>query len=220
MLNTIMEVSQELFDGHEINLVRRDNGLNPASQVWFWGQGHAPNMPSFQKKFGVNSGCMITSVDLLRGLGSLLGWQNREVAGMTSFHDTNYAGQGEATAAALDEFDIVVSHIEAPDEASHQADIRTKVASIEAIDKHIVAPVVAKLKTFLEWRILVMPDHPTNIRTRKHGNAPTPFVMGGTRVTAARQFPAYHEANAANSDLKIERGHELMEFFLRFGMQK
>ena len=139
MLNTIMETSRRnSLTSHEINLVRRDNGLNPASQVWFWGQGHAPNMPSFDKKYGVKSGCMITSVDLLRGLGTLLGWQNHEVPGMTSFHDTNYKGQGEATAAALDEFDIVVSHVEAPDEASHQADIRTKVASIEAIDKHIV----------------------------------------------------------------------------------
>ena len=218
MLNTIMAMSQKLFDGHEINMVRRDNGLNPASQVWFWGQGHAPTLPSFEKKFGLASGCMITSVDLLRGLGALLGWTNREVQGMTSFHDTNYKGQGEATAAALDEFDIVVSHIEAPDEASHQADIRTKISSIEAIDKHIVKPVLAKLKTFDEWRIMVLPDHPTYIKTRKHGNAATPFTIGGTRVSAGRQFPSYNEKNAAASDLKIELGHELMEYFLRAGM--
>jgi 2,3-bisphosphoglycerate-independent phosphoglycerate mutase len=218
MLKTIMETSQKLFENHEINLVRRDNGLNPASQVWFWGQGHAPAMPSFDRKFGVKCGCMITSVDLLRGLGTLLGWKNKDVAGMTSYHDTNYKGQGEATAAALDEFDIVVSHVEAPDEASHQADIRTKIASIEAIDKHIVGPTLAKLKTFPDWRIMVLPDHPTNIKTRKHGSAPTPFCMAGTRVTAARQFPNYHEKNAQASDLKIERGHELMEYFLRHGL--
>ncbi len=219
MLNAIMEYSRELFEEHEINLVRRDNGLNPATQVWFWGQGHAPNMPSFQNKYGIGKGCMITSVDLLRGLGTLLGWQNREVQGMTSFHDTNYKGQGEATATALDEYDIVVSHIEAPDEASHQADIRTKIASIEAIDKHIVAPVLEKLKSFDQWRIMVLPDHPTHIRTRKHGNSPTPFVIGGTRVEAHRRFPAYNEVNAANSDLKIEQGHELMEYFLRYNMR-
>lgn len=218
LLQMIMETSQRLFENHEINLVRRDNGLNPASQVWFWGQGHAPAMPTFDKKFGVNSGCMITSVDLLRGLGTLLGWTNRDVAGMTSYHDTNYKGQGEATAAALDEFDIVVSHIEAPDEASHQADIRTKIASIEAIDKHIVGPTLAKLKSFPEWRIMVLPDHPTNIKTRKHGSAPTPFCMAGTRVNATRQFPNYHEKNAAASDLKLDRGHDLMDYFLRHGL--
>jgi 2,3-bisphosphoglycerate-independent phosphoglycerate mutase len=218
MLKMIMEVSRKLFEGHEINLVRRDNALNPASQVWFWGQGHAPDMPPFDKKFGVKNGCMITSVDLLRGLGTLLGWQNREVTGMTSYHDTNYKGQGEAAAAALDEFDMVVAHVEAPDEASHQADIRTKISSIEAIDKHVVGPMLKKLKTFEQWRILVLPDHPTNIRSRKHGNAPTPFCMAGTRVTSPRQFPTYNEKNAKLSDLKIERGHELMEYFLRHGM--
>src|SRR5437764_14236286 len=145
-----MDRSRELFVGHEINEVRTDTGYNPASQVWLWGQGHAPNMPKFVERFGVKNGCMITGVDLLRGLAVLLGWDVREVEGMTSFHDTNYAGQGLATAAALDQNDLVFSHIEAPDEASHQADYKTKVASIEAIDKHVVGPVLEKLKTYPE----------------------------------------------------------------------
>jgi 2,3-bisphosphoglycerate-independent phosphoglycerate mutase len=136
---------------------------------------------------------------------------------MTSFHDTNYAGQGVATAAALDRYDLVFSHVEAPDEASHQADWRTKVASIEAIDRHVVAPVVEKLKTYPEWRVLVMPDHPTNIATRKHGYAPTLFAMAGTRVPGPTVPGGYSEANARASGLHIERGHELMEFFLRGG---
>ena len=135
---------------------------------------------------------------------------------MTSFHDTNYAGQGQATAAALDKYDLVFSHIEAPDEASHQADWKTKVAAIEHIDKHVVGPVLQKLRTYPEWRLLVMPDHPTNIATRKHGYAPSPFAMAGTRVKSLRPAP-YSEKNAAASDLKIERGHELMEYFLRGG---
>ncbi len=135
---------------------------------------------------------------------------------MTSFHDTNYVGQGLATAAALDVHDLVFSHIEAPDEASHQADRKTKIASIEAIDKHVVGPVLEKMKTFPEWRLLVMPDHPTNIATRKHGYAPTLFAMAGTRVHNA--IPRkYTEKDARESDLHIERGHELMEFFLRGG---
>ena len=215
-LNHIMNVSRDLFANHEINEVRKETGHNPATQVWLWGQGHAPNMPTFKERFGIGNGCMITGVDLLRGLAVLLGWDVLNVEGMTSFHDTNYAGQGKATADALDKYDLVFSHIEAPDEASHQADWKTKVAAIEHIDKYVVGPVLEKLKTFPEWRILVMPDHPTNIATRKHGYAPTPFTMAGTRVGGLLKAP-YSEKNAAASDLKIDRGHELMEYFLRGG---
>lgn len=216
ILRQIMDESRQFFARHEVNEVRKETGHNPATQVWLWGQGHAPNLPEFRDRFGVQSGCMITGVDLLRGLAVLLGWDVREVEGMTSFHDTNYAGQGQATAAALDQYDLVFSHIEAPDEASHQADCKTKVQSIEHIDRYIVGPVLKKLQTFPEWRILVMPDHPTNIATRKHGYAPTCFAMAGTRVKGIRPAP-YSEKNAAASDLQIERGHELMEFFLSGG---
>ena len=216
MLNRIMDRSRELFADHEINKVRRQTGHNPATQAWLWGQGHAPNMPKFRERFGVKTGCMITGVDLLRGLAVLLGWDVREVVGMTSFHDTNYAGQGQATVAALDHYDLVFSHIEAPDEASHQADWKTKVDSIEHIDRYIVGPVLEKLRTFPEWRILVLPDHPTNIATRKHGYAPTCFAMAGTRVKSLVKAP-YSEKNSAASDLQIGRGHELMEYFLHGG---
>jgi 2,3-bisphosphoglycerate-independent phosphoglycerate mutase len=216
ILRGIIEKSRELFEHHEINEVRKENKLNPATQVWLWGQGHAPDMPRFEERFGVKSGCMITGVDLLRGLAVLLGWSIREVEGMTSFHDTNYQGQGEATADALDDFDLVFSHVEAPDEASHQADYKTKVEAIEHIDKYVVGPVLEKLKTYPEWRILVMPDDPTNIATRKHGYAPTIFVMAGMRIRGHRPG-GFNETNAKASDLKIERGHELMEYFLRGG---
>jgi 2,3-bisphosphoglycerate-independent phosphoglycerate mutase len=187
--------------------------MNPATQVWLWGQGHAPSFPRFVERFGIASGGMITGVDLLRGLAALLGWDAIEVSGMTSFHDTDYEGQGAASAAALDRFDLVVSHVEAPDEASHQADVQTKIESIEHIDRFIVGPVLRKLQTCEEWRMLVLPDHATNISTRKHGYAPVPFAMAGTRVRGVLQMP-YGEKNAAASDLKIERGHELMEYFL------
>ena len=216
ILRKIMDRSRELFAHHEINVTRAETGFNPATQVWLWGQGHAPNLPTFLERFNVNNGAMITGVDLLRGLAALLGWTNLSVDGMTSFHDTNYVGQGIETARALDTYDIVFSHVEAPDEASHQADWKTKVEAIEAIDKHVVGPVLEKLKTFPEWRLLVMPDHPTNIATRKHGYAPSPFAMAGTRVKGVRSSP-YSEKNAAASDLKIEHGHELMEYFLRGG---
>ncbi len=212
----IIERSRQVFAGDPVNIERQAKGLRPATQVWLWGQGHAPAMPTFEQRFGVKRGCMITGVDLLRGLAALLGWENLSVDGMTSFHDTNYIGQGKATADALDRYDIVFSHIEAPDEASHQADWKTKVDAIEHIDRHIVAPVMEKLRTFKEWRILVMPDHPTNIATRKHGYAPTLFAIAGSNIRPVRTA-SYAEPDAAASGLKIERGHELMEYFLRGG---
>jgi len=216
ILRGIMEKSAELFARHEINEVRRQTGLNPATQVWLWGQGHAPRMPRFAEKYGLSNCAMITAVDLLKGMGVLMGWDMLNVEGMTSFHDTNYAGQGLATAAALDKYDLVLSHVEAPDEASHQGDWKTKVAAIEHIDRYVVGPVLEKLRTFPEWRMMVLPDHPTNVGTRKHGYAPTCFAMAGTRVRSIVKG-AFCERNARASDLHIERGEELMEYFLRGG---
>ncbi|HEV8606678.1 MAG TPA: cofactor-independent phosphoglycerate mutase [Tepidisphaeraceae bacterium] len=212
----IIELSKDLFANHPINQQRRFSKSNPATQVWLWGQGHAPNMPEFSDRFGINRGAMITGVDLLRGLAVLLGWDVLEVPGMTSFHDTDYIGQGQATAAALDKYDLVFSHIEAPDEASHQADYKTKIDAIEHIDKHIVGPVLQKLKSFPQWRVLVMPDHPTLISNRKHGYGPAPFAMAGANVRANPKGK-YCEKSAAASNLYLEHGEELMEYFLRGG---
>jgi 2,3-bisphosphoglycerate-independent phosphoglycerate mutase len=209
-----MDQSRTLFAEHEINKARQAAGHNPATQVWLWGQGHAPNMPKFRDRFGIQTGCMITGVDLLRGLAVLLGWDIKEVEGMTSFHDTNYAGQGQATAEALGKYDLVFSHIEAPDEASHQADYKTKVQAIEHIDKYVVGPVLEKLRTFPQWRIMVLPDHPTNIATRKHGYAPTCFCVAGTGIKSTSKAPPSEKKSTA-SGMKIERGHELMGYFLR-----
>lgn len=214
LLRQIIDWSIKLFEDHPVNKARSARGLNPATQVWLWGQGHAPNMPTFVERFGVASGCMISGVDLLRGLAALLGWQVRNVPGMTSFHDTDYRAQGEVTADVLDEYDLVFSHVESPDEASHQADWKTKIAAIEHIDKYVVGPVLEKMKRLPEWRLLVMPDHPTNIATRKHGYAPPPFAIAGSDITPGSGQP-YNERNAGASGIRIDKGHELMDYFLR-----
>jgi len=215
MLRRIMDTSAALFADHEVNLARRRKNLRPASQVWLWGQGHRPRMPTFAEKYGVSRGAAISSVDLLRGLAVLLGWDVLEVPGLTSYHDTNYVGQGEATAAALNSYDIVFSHVEAPDEAAHQADYRTKIAAIEHVDRYIVGPVLRKLRSFPQWRMLVMPDHSTLVGTRKHGYGPPPFVLAGSGL---RPQPAGHfcEKNAA-SGMHFDRGYDLMGYFLRGG---
>ncbi len=214
LLTSLITQSHEVLKNHEINLTRRDLGENEATHIWLWGQGRAANVPSFESRFK-KKGAMITAVDLLRGIANLLGWKNLDSPGITSYHDTDYAAQGQTTIDALDHFDLICCHVEAPDEASHAANFHEKIQSIEAIDQHIVGPVLEKLKTFPEWRILIMPDHATQCATRKHHDEPVPFTIAGSNIPARQhiQLP-YTEAAAKQSDLHIQQGYDLMEYFL------
>jgi len=229
-LVTLMNLAGEMLPEHAINMARRAAGKRPANMAWVWGQGTRPRLAKFHDRFGL-TGSMTTAVDLLAGIAALIGWHKLPVAGVTSYHDNDYAAQARATVSALDDYDIVCCHIEAPDEMSHQGDYRTKVASIEAIDELVVGPIVAKLRTFgepelgrslrspnspLGWRILVLPDHYTLVSTRKHDATPVPFLMCGTRVPAQNAV-RFSERNCAASDLHIAHGHELMEYFLKGG---
>jgi 2,3-bisphosphoglycerate-independent phosphoglycerate mutase len=218
VLNRLMELSAQYLPMHPVNVSRAGRGQRAANMAWAWGQGTRPGMPSFHSRFGLR-GAMTTAVDLLAGIASLIGWTRLVVPGATSYHDNDYAGQGRAACAALETHDIVCCHVEAPDEMSHQGDWRTKVAAIEAIDREVVGPVVAKLRSFGDdqWRVLILPDHYTLCATRKHDATPVPFAMAGAMVRGHRTGP-FTEANAAEADLHIERGHELMEFFLRSGL--
>jgi len=170
-------------------------------------------MHGFRQRFGV-SGSIITAVDVLRGIGKLIGLKLINVAGATGYIDTNFAGKGQAAIEALDRGDdLVVVHIEAPDEAGHGALIEEKIESIQQIDKHIVGPVLQWLQSQPHWRIMVLPDHPTPIRVRTHVADPVPFAMAGADISGSFHEP-YSEANAARSGLRIEKGHELMDYFL------
>ena len=222
-LRTLMELSAAILPLHRVNVARKAAGKRMATMAWLWGQGTKPSVPSFQERYGLR-GAMITSVDLLRGIAAYIGWERIEVPGLTSYHDTDYAAQGRATIDALSHYDVVCCHVEAPDEASHQGDWQTKVASLEAIDREIVGPVHAELaKRFGDpekepgkkgWRVLIMPDHFTLCSTKKHDATPVPFLIAGAwmRSLVQRDFT---ELAAHESDLKIEDGHELMEYFLR-----
>jgi 2,3-bisphosphoglycerate-independent phosphoglycerate mutase len=214
VLTGLIMQSHEVLRDHEINLTRRDLGENEATHIWLWGQGKAANVPSFESRFR-KSGAMITAVDLLRGIANLLGWKNLDCPGITSYHDTDYAMQGRVTIDALDHYDIVCCHVEAPDEASHAANFSEKIESIEAIDRHVVGPVLQKLKTFPEWRMLVMPDHATQCSTRKHFAEPVPFAIAGAGMPGREnlQLP-YTEIAAKSSDLHVAQGFDLMEYFL------
>lgn len=224
-LRRLIAVAMRILPGHPVNAARREAGLRPANAAWIWGQGTRPTMPPFEERFGLR-GAMITAVDLLAGIAALIGWDRLHVPGITSYHDTDYEAQGAAACRAIDDYDIVCCHVESPDEAAHQGDHATKVAAIEAIDRHIVGPIASRLLEQGDadgdpgaagWRLLILPDHYTLVGTRKHDPTPPPFLMAGAwvRNLVPRRFT---EADAARADLHIAHGHELMEYFLRSGL--
>ncbi|MBN2136353.1 MAG: cofactor-independent phosphoglycerate mutase [Sedimentisphaerales bacterium] len=213
VLIDLMARSQQLFADHDINKVRSDLGENQVSSIWLWGQGKRAQMERFEKRFGLK-GAAITAVDLVKGLAKLIGFDLISVPGATGFTDTNYRGKGSAAVEALQKYDIVFVHIEAPDEASHGGNAQAKKEAIEQVDKHIVGPVLEALEGRDKWRILVMPDHPTPVATGAHSGEPVPFAMAGTDVKGILNT-TFSEANAAKSGFRIENGFELMEYFLR-----
>lgn len=215
LLIQLINQSQQLFSDHEINKVRQDLGENQVSSIWLWGQGKQARLDSFRKRHGLK-GTAITAVDLVRGLAKLVGFDLIQVPGATGFIDTNYAGKGSAAAQALEDYDLVFVHIEAPDEASHEGNVDAKKWAIEQIDRHIVGPVLEALGRYESWRILLLPDHPTPVLSRAHSADPVPFAMAGTGVTGILKAP-FGETNAARAGLRIEKGCELMEYFLKSG---
>ncbi len=217
VIRELMERSQEILDVHEVNQVRRDLGENPATSIWLWGQGGTPRLPLFRERFGVR-GAAITAVDLIRGIALSVGWRLIEVPGATGYIDTDYAAKGRYAVQALDDVDLIAVHVEAPDESGHNGDAANKVKSLEQIDEHIVAPVLEKLQSFDEWRILIVPDHPTPVAKKTHTDAPPPFCMAGTGIVADRST-CFTEAEAAETGQQVDPGYELMEYFLKSGRE-
>lgn len=213
-IRAMMEKARALLADHPVNAARRKAGKTIASDIWLWGQGVVPILQRFRPRYGV-SGAVIAAVDLIRGLGRLIGWPLIDVPGATGFIDTDYAAKGRYAIDALNEYDLIAVHIEAPDEAGHMGDAKAKVEAIERIDADIVGPVVDALKSFDRWRILVAPDHPTPVNTKTHTSDPPPFCMAGADIPAGIVESRFTEAFARQSDFQVERGHELMDHFLR-----
>jgi 2,3-bisphosphoglycerate-independent phosphoglycerate mutase len=212
LLRSLMERSRAVLHNHLVNQKRRDQHKRDATQIWLWGQGRAPSLKSFAEVYGKH-GAIISAVDLVRGVGVLLGWQRIDVPGATGYLDTDYAAKGRAAVAALPQFDLVCVHIEAPDEASHEGKADAKVKALEEIDRHIVGPLLEALPKHGDWRILVSPDHRTTLRTRAHAYGMVPFAFVGSGVSSKGQA-SYDEAVAEKSDLVFEKGHDLMRRFL------
>jgi 2,3-bisphosphoglycerate-independent phosphoglycerate mutase len=215
ILCSLMDQSVSIFANHPVNIARQKKNPDAklVSNIWLWGLGGSPKLPSFESRFG-QRGVMITAVDLLRGLAALVGWDRIEVEGATGYLDTNYVGKGQAAIAALEDYDVVCVHVEATDEASHEGRVDEKVKALESIDKHIVQPVFEALKKYEDYRILVMPDHPTPVSTKKHSHGMVPFAACGSGIVAD-QFSTYDEIAASESKIVFPAGHELMEILMR-----
>ncbi|MDO5113248.1 MAG: cofactor-independent phosphoglycerate mutase [Planctomycetia bacterium] len=211
-LSRLMSEVHAIFADHPVNQKRIAEGKLPATDIWLWGQGLRPTLPTFAEKYGVR-GVMITAVDLLRGLGTLLGWKRIDVPGATGFVDTNYRGKADAAIAALKEVEVVCIHVEAPDEAGHAGSVETKIAALEQIDRWIVGPLHEALKTYGEYRILVTPDHPTPVRTKTHSHENVPWTIAGTGITPD-SHTTYHEKTAATSSFGFPEGYRMMDFFM------
>ncbi|TWU49588.1 cofactor-independent phosphoglycerate mutase [Rubripirellula reticaptiva] len=213
LLVRLMSDSFELFADHPVNKKRVAEGKRPATNLWLWGLGGAPSLPSVKERFGIQ-GVMITAVDLLRGIGALVGWPRIEVEGATGYLDTDYAAKGRAAIEALEKYDLVCVHVEAPDEASHEGRADAKIEALQQIDHHIVGPLADALAKHGEHRILVLPDHPTFCRTKKHSHGMVPLVMAGTGIKPDGQT-TYDEVAAEASGRTFAKGWDLMQAFVQ-----
>ena len=208
----ITDRARGVIAAHDVNRRRRDAGRPPVTDIWLWGQGRPVGFESFETRFGLR-GAVITGVDILRGFARLMGMRIIEVPGATGYVDTNYAGKGAAAVRALDEFDLIVVHVEAADEAGHMGDPEEKVRALERMDEAIVGPLLRRLAESPEWRMLLAVDHPTPCTTRGHSAVPPLFAFAGSGVPAGDQAP-FTEAAADRGGCWIRPGHQLIRAFL------
>lgn len=213
-LREFLHQANAILAAHEINQVRRDLGETPASAIWLWGQGVTPILPRFRHQYGMR-GALISDSEFGVGLAKLLGMTPTFIAMDDAADATEYGRFGLAASSALMEHELVVIHLDTPGRASLAGDGLAKRTCIERIDTKLVAPLVAQLAGEDRWRMLVTADHTLSTRRRMADVAPVPFVMAGTGVATVVGAPNFCEETAARSDLRIERGFELMEYFLR-----
>mgnify|MGYP005831827869 CR=1 FL=1 len=172
----LLQRAMELLREHPVNQLRVARGQRPANSIWFWGQGKKSNLPLFKERWGL-TGAVVCAVDLIKGLGKSAGLEVSDVPGATGYYDTNYEGKVKFALDALEEKDFVFLHVEAPDEAGHNAEIEFKIEAIENFDARVVEPVLKGMEKFSSWRVLVMPDHATPIEVRTHVKDAVPFAI-------------------------------------------
>ena len=212
-LRKLMELAATLLADHEVNLVRRDLGENPATGIWPWGLGRVRTFEPFTDRFGL-SGALIAAEPAVRGMGALLGFAPVSVRGATGDLNTDYGAKGKAAVKAFKKHDLVIVHVAAPAAASRAGNVDAKVKALEQIDSQIIGPLLEGLRYGSDWRLLVASDHACPVGDGMPRRTPSPFCFAGRAIHSVLERPLT-ETSAAASDLQIELGHELMEYFLR-----
>ena len=213
----LLDKARKILAEHPVNIERVKQGKNPANSLWLWGMGRKPRMELIEQRYGVR-GSLISAVDLLKGLGVCSGLKVIEVDGATGYIDTNYEGKAEGALRALTDGDLVVVHVEAPDEAGHQGNVEDKVRAIEDFDQRIVAPIVRGLEGMGEdFRVVITMDHYTPISRKTHEDWPVPMVLYDSRGVDVPGGCGYTEANVkravGQNGLELSSG---AQFFKRF----
>ncbi len=211
-LKELMFESKELLKTHEINRIRIDLKENPANMIWLWGQGIRPNMPKFFDKYKLK-GAVISAVDLINGIGKLIGFKIIDVPGATGYYDTDYQGIASFGLTALSSVDFLIIHVESIDEAGHNADLREKILAIERFDKFIAGEFLKIMQEKNNIRILALSDHPTPISLRTHTDKPVCFTMAGAGIKADNIY-AFNEKQSLQSKIYFKDGYKLMDYFL------
>lgn len=210
----LIRQSWDILKEHPINVKRRQEGHKEANSIWLWGQGKAPQLPLFRDKYDLDGG-VISAVDLVKGIGVCIGFNPIHVQGATGYLNTNYLGKAEAALNRLRDLDFILLHVEAPDEAGHNANYREKIEAIENFDEKVVGTVLEGLKDFEDCRIMVVSDHLTPIVKRTHTDEPTPFAWACKRELESKPKGShFSEAAARESGLMFGVGHELIDSFL------
>lgn len=209
-----MKESYEVLNNHPINQARRARGLRPANSAWLWSPGKKPALPSFRDKWGID-GAVISAVDLIKGIGLCAGMRSIDVPGATGNVHTNYDGKAKAAIEAFESgVEFVYVHVEGPDECGHRGEIDNKVLSIELIDQKILKPVYEYLVSSGEdFKILVLPDHPTPLSIRTHSSDPVPFMLYDSKKEC-QGVACFDERSARTTGIVIEHGHDLLDIVI------
>ena len=211
----MMKKSEEILKNHPVNKARTEKGLNPANSIWVWGEGTKPSVDNFYEKYGVK-GSVISAVDLIKGIAKCAGMESIDVEGATGNCETNWEGKAQAALdALLNGSDFVYLHMEAPDEMGHQGKPDKKKEAVETIDEVVVKFLKDELeKRGIDYKMLIMPDHPTPISLKTHVSDPVPYVIYDSTKTDGGSGLCYTEKNGESTGIFIEKGYTLMDKFL------
>lgn len=214
LLRRLMEGSETLLAHHPVNRKREERGERRATSIWLWGQGKAPRMPSLVERFGVRGG-VISAVDIINGLGVYAGLERIPVPGITGFFDTNYRGKAEYGLRALEQTDLVFIHVEAPDEAGHMGDVEKKIKAIEDFDEKVVGTLLQGMDRWQDWRLLLLPDHPTPIVLKTHVSDPVPFVLFSSNEREESKELGFNERDAKRTGVVVKEAFILIEALIQ-----